>query len=105
MPEPFLRLNSSLFLSNQRAMLVMSTSIKVVACGAVRLVRTMCSAVASRMRVGVTSSSSAPAMVGAGAAGAGVGDGGAETAGAVGAAGGGAVVTGAVGCWVDREAT
>src|SRR3989441_11782405 len=96
MPYPFLRLNSSLFLSNHLAMLVISTSIKVVAWGAVRLVRTMCSAVARRIRLGVTSSSSAPATVGAGAAagcapGAGVGGAGAVGATAAGAVDGGGV--------------
>src|SRR6266849_5942489 len=87
MPYPFFRLNSSLFLSNHLAMLVISTSIKVVAWGAVRFVRTMCSAIASRMRLGVTTSSSAPAIVGVGAAcgaGEGAGEGGCGTAGAVG---------------------
>src|SRR5258708_21670887 len=111
MPYPFFRLNSSLCFSNHLAMLVISTSIKVVAWGAVRLVRTMCSAMASRMRLGVTSSSSSPALVGAGVAfaAAGAGDG-CEAAGAVdGAAAGdgdvGAVAAGAGdGCGCEGRA-
>src|SRR5712692_2765484 len=106
MPYPFFRLNSSLFLSNHLAMLVISTSIKVVAWGAVRLVRTMCSAVASRIRLGVTSSSSAPATVGVGAACGAAGEGAAGGAGGAGE-GAGATAAGAVtGCaGAEREAT
>src|SRR6266436_4316684 len=99
MPYPFLRLNSSLFLSNHLAMLVISTSIKVVAWGAVRLVRTMCSAMARRMRLGVTSSSSSPATAGAAA-------GGSDTVGAAGGGAGAIVAAAGDGCGcVDREAT
>src|SRR2546425_5595015 len=108
MPYPFLRLNSSLFLSNHLAMLVISTSIKVVAWGAVRFVRTMCSAMARRIRLGVTSSSSSPAMAGAGAAFGAAGGG--DTAGAAGGAiaeggGAGAAAAGVGDGCVDREAT
>src|SRR5713226_8824441 len=103
MPYPFFRLNSSLFLSNHLAMLVISTSIKVVAWGAVRFVRSMCSAMARRMRLGVTNSSSSPAVAGAGAAfgAAGGAAGGGDTAGA---AGGGAGAAAGCGC-AEREAT
>src|SRR5579884_3360680 len=85
-------------------MLVISTSTTVVACGAVRLLRTMCSAIASRMRLGVTISSPSPATVGAGGAtGAGSGfmDGAAGTAG-----GGGVGAAGRVGAavWVAAAA-
>src|SRR5712692_11471294 len=77
---PSRRLKSSLFFSSHLAMLVISTSTTVVACGDVRLLRTICSAIARRMRLGVTSSSSSPtavveAGVAFGAAGGGVGAG------------------------------
>src|SRR5260221_11330591 len=62
-PSHFLK--SSLFFSSHLAMLVISTSTTVVACGEVRLLRTICPAIARRMRLGVTISMSSPAMLGA----------------------------------------
>src|SRR5216683_7169681 len=91
-------LKSSLFFSSHLAMLVISTSIMVVACGEVRLLRTMCSAIARRIRLGVTNSSSAPIVVDTGStlATTGSGIGVARVAGVVGVVGvdAGAVATG-----------
>src|SRR6266566_2594132 len=95
---PSRRLNSSLFFSSHFAILVISTSTTVVACGDVRLLRTMCSAIARRMRLGVTISTSPSTAVVegvnsiAGAAKAGCGSG--AGPGAAGTGGGVTVVVG-----------